>query len=468
MIASLQTRLLLAVGVLAVAAVAAVAFSARQSTRLEFERFQMLAHEQDGGKVVDTLDRMASMLDGRCCEGGVLDDAAKNLKTDQAYFLFDATGRLMEAGGSGGPKGTKFASFVDGVLTIWTGSQNKNDGNALSVTIKGGPMRAIKLANGGAAILHVVPMPRPENDRPAAQFLGSVDRRLLIVTSIVATLALLITWGMTRRIIGPIAELRNATRDLAAGQLSRRVDAHGSDEVAELARGFNQMASALERQEELRRNLVHDVAHELRTPLTALRCRVETVLDGMVADPKPALRQVNEEVAHLSQLVSDLEELARAEARELTFVLAPTVVADVCRSAVRVAGLEADTRLRLDLDESLVASADAVRLRQIVLNLLTNADRHTPADGTVTVRALPRSARVVIEVHNTGSTLSAEEQSRVFDRFYRADPARQRLTGGTGLGLAIVKQLAEAQGGRVWAASDATGVTFGVDLPSAS
>jgi signal transduction histidine kinase len=466
MISSLQTRLLLAVGVLAVAAVAAVAFSARESTRVEFQRFQDVQKIRASGAVEAALERAAARLDGACCDTLASSRVNEALDEDQAVFVFNTAGLLLLSAGSGVDPTGLTATFKNGVLDINSLETSAGALAGMKVTLRGGPMKTIRLADGAAATVHVLPLVPPEANLPAEQFLGSVDRRLLIVTAAVAAFALLLTWAITRRIVGPIADLRNATRDLAAGQLSRRVSATGTDEVAELARGFNQMASALERQEELRRNLVHDVAHELRTPLTALRCRVESVLDGLVTDPTTALRQVNEEVAHLSQLVSDLEELARAEARELTFVIADTAVADVCRSAVRVAGLDGDSRLRLELDEAVRAQADATRLRQIVLNLLTNADRHTPPDGVISVRASADGDATTIDVHNTGSALTADEQRRVFDRFYRADLSRQRATGGTGLGLAIVKQLTEAQGGRVSASSDAAGVTFSVSLPS--
>jgi two-component system sensor histidine kinase BaeS len=109
--------------------------------------------------------------------------------------------------------------------------------------------------------------------------------------------------------------------------------------------------------------------------------------------------------------------------------------------------------------------ADAVRLRQLLLNLLTNADRHTAPDGSITVRSRGQDGEAVVEVHNTGASLDDEQLARVFDRFWRADPSRQRATGGSGLGLAIVKHLVEAQGGRVWAARDVAGLTFGFALP---
>ena len=123
--------------------------------------------------------------------------------------------------------------------------------------------------------------PKMKAERPEAMFLGSVDRSLLLATILIAAIALLATWMLTRRIAGPIEELRGAARDLARGNLGRRVDTRGSDEIAELSRSFNAMAAELENLQTLRRNLVHDVVHELRTPLAALRCRIDSVTDGV-------------------------------------------------------------------------------------------------------------------------------------------------------------------------------------------
>ena len=465
MISSLQTRLLLAVGVLAVATVAAVGFAARRSTHQEFERFQTLERVRGADDVDASLERVAAALEGRCCASGVLEGTLSLVPSDDAVLVFDGRGDLLAAGGAGVTTGTHRASYRDGVLEIDSRSSQPGRTAGVSLSVRGGPAKDLTLVDGSRGSVHLMPMSDPEADLPAAQFLGSVDRSLLWATAGVAAVALFMTWAITRRIVGPIAELRDATRDLAGGQLSRRVEARGSDEVTELARAFNTMAAELERQQALRRTLVHDVAHELRTPLTALRCRVEAIIDGLVQDSGPSLRQVNEDVAHLSRLVSDLDELARAEARELAMTMTDVGVTDVCRSAARMAGLDEDGRLHLELDDTLTVRGDAVRVRQILLNLLTNADRHTPADGTIVFRARGGNEGVVITVTNSGSTLTPEECDRVFDRFYRADPSRQRATGGSGLGLAIARHLAEALGGRVWASSDADGVMFGVVLP---
>lgn len=465
MISSLQTRLLMAVGLLALAAVAAVAFTARQSTRQEFERFQDLERIRDASALNGTLDRLAAALGRACCSDVHMAEAARLAGPDQSVLVFDANGVLIASAGNNVAASDLRATFKGDVMSLNVDVADEQTKSRVSLTLKGGPMRRIALADGSPASVHVLPPLGKGPGQPADEFLGSVDRRLLFATAVVAVLALGLTWAITRGITGPISDLSSATKDLAGGQLSRRVAANGSDEIAELARAFNAMADRLERQETLRRGLLHDVAHELRTPLTALQCRVETMIDGLAADPGPSLAQVNEEVAHLSQLVRDLEELARAEARELALTIVDVDVADVCRSSVRVAGLDADPRLALETEAGLSVRADAVRFRQILLNLLTNADRHTPAGEAIIVRAFAKHQEAIVEVLNTGSALLPEECERVFDRFYRVDPARQRSTGGSGLGLAIAKHLAEAQGGRVWVTSDLSGVTFGLALP---
>ena len=461
---SLQTRLLLAVGAVALAAAATVAVSARLGTRVEFNRFQDIERSQEL-RVRSAIGSVVAALNGRCCGRASIDAASASLIKGEAAFVFADDRTLVAAFGQGVDMANVKATYADETLTVRTEERGEAVTAGVSIILRGTPRGQIAMADGRGATVHVVTMIGESGPPPASQFLGSIDRRLIGVTLTVGALALLVTWAVARRIGRPIAELNRATRDLARGDFSRRVDAGGADELGELARAFNTMAAELERQQTLRRNLVHDVAHELRTPLTSLRCRLETVIDGLAPDPRPAVVQANEEVAHLSQLVADLEELARAEAGELALSIGDVKISDVVRSSLRVAGLENDSRMRLALDEAVTARGDAMRIRQIVVNLLTNADRHTAADGIITVRVGARGGRASIEVHNTGSSLSVEEEGRVFDRFYRADPSRQRATGGSGLGLAIVKHLTEVQQGNARVSSDASGVTFSVDLP---
>lgn len=145
--------------------------------------------------------------------------------------------------------------------------------------------------------------------------------------------------------------------------------------------------------------------------------------------------------------------------------MAPVALGPLIASSIGAAGLEDDARVVVESGARSMFG-DAVRMRQVLTNLLTNAARHTPARGSITVRTHSNDGRVLVDVRNSGSTLEPEQLARIFDRFYRTDPSRQRDTGGTGLGLAIVKHLVEAQGGRVWASSDAASVTVGFDAMS--
>jgi two-component system sensor histidine kinase BaeS len=180
------------------------------------------------------------------------------------------------------------------------------------------------------------------------------------------------------------------------------------------------------------------------------------------------VHDLRDDVRHLARLVDDLQELAQAEARVLPLRLQPVGLSGASRAALRTAGLDGDARVSIAVADALAVHADPDRLRQIVVNLLTNAARHTPAGGAITVDAAAIDGAVRVQVHNTGSSLDGAEVARLFDRFYRADPARSRATGGSGLGLAIVRQLVEAQGGRVWASSDTGSVTVGFSLPPAA
>jgi HAMP domain-containing protein len=249
---SLQTRLLLAVGVLAVAAVAAVAFSARLSTRQEFERFQNIERITDMreiGGIEASLVRAAESLNDTCCATDAMAQAAGVLARQQALLAFDADGRLLASAGAGVADPNLRASLRDGLLDIDTTSAGDGTRTGMKVAIKGGPTRVIRSRDGAAVTLVVVKMPEASADTPAGQFLGSVDRRRLIVTAVDAALALLITLAITRRIVGPIAELRDATRDLAPGQLSRRVPASGADESPSSAADSTRWRP-LERQED--------------------------------------------------------------------------------------------------------------------------------------------------------------------------------------------------------------------------
>jgi signal transduction histidine kinase len=461
----LQTRLLLAVGLVAVAAIVAVALAARQGTRREFLRFQELERRAASDGTPITAAAFADRLDGRCCATDVMRELDPAVGDDKVLIVLDDAGRsLVGTAGLGLRRLTRLDARLDGGVLTLDATRGNADGLERLTLRFHAPATRIRRADGGAALAFIVSLPPGRGEQPAAQFLGSLDRRLLWATILVVAIAMMATWLVARGEVRPLANLRDATVDLARGNLGRRVTPAGAEEIEALGRAFNAMAAELERQQALRRSLVNDVAHELRTPVTAMRCRLETLVDGLAPDPARALRDLHEDVLHLGRLVEDLQEVALAEARELRLATTDIVIEDVVRSGARAAGLEQDPRLVLDITAGHTAHADALRVRQMLLNLLANAARHTTADGAITVRSVEEHGEVRIEVSNTGPRLDEATLARLFDRFYRTDDARDRSIGGAGLGLAIVKHLAEAQGGRAWARSTAAGVAVGFSL----
>jgi signal transduction histidine kinase len=256
------------------------------------------------------------------------------------------------------------------------------------------------------------------------------------------------------------------------GDLSQRVEVHSQDEIGELARAFNAMADGLARLEELRRNMVTDVAHELRTPLSNIRGYLEALQDGVV-EPKPeVIDSLHEEAMLLNRLVDDLRELTLAEAGQLKLERRPVAPADLVDRALEAARAQAEAKgiaLQADLPEDLpLVDVDSQRIGQVLGNLLSNALTHTPPGGKVVVVARAKQLAVEVSVSDTGEGIPLERLPYIFERFYRADRSRSRATGGTGLGLSIAKQLVEAHGGRISVASQVgQGTTFTFTLPVA-
>lgn len=284
-------------------------------------------------------------------------------------------------------------------------------------------------------------------------FLASINRTLLLVAVVAGFGAVLLILGLSRRILAPVEALTAAVRRMEAGDLSQRVAVTSKDEIGELARAFNSMADGLARLEELRRNLVTDVAHELRTPLSNIRGYLEAVQDGVLEPDTQVIGSIYEEAMHLNRLVDDLQELSLAEAGKLRIQRQPVALADVVHRAIEAFWARAQAgriELRTDLPEDLpLVDIDPQRIGQVLRNLLDNALTHTPLGGKIAIAAHADGRWVTVSVQDTGSGIAPEDLPYVFERFYRADKSRSRATGGTGLGLSIAKQLVEAHGGRI-------------------
>jgi histidine kinase len=310
-------------------------------------------------------------------------------------------------------------------------------------------------------------------------FRSGVYDALKLATLAASAVAILASLFITRQIVAPIRALSQASRRIAAGHYTERVqladgDPARVDELGQLAQDFNRMAENLEHTEALRRQLIGDVSHELRTPLTAIKGSMEALIDGVLPAEPETFEHIFQEADRLQRLVNDLQELSRVESGAFKLDLHPLSLADLLKNAtIRLErqyaekGVSLTIDLPVDLPEIQV---DADRLSQVLFNLVGNALQYTPAGGQVTVAAQRQGDEVLVSVQDTGIGIAAEHLSHVFDRFYRADRSRARVSGGSGIGLTIAKHLIEAHGGRIWVESpgDGKGSTFAFTLPACS
>ncbi len=316
--------------------------------------------------------------------------------------------------------------------------------------------------------------------QPEREFLAGVNSSLWLAGAVAIFIALVLSLLLARQITLPLRALSSAARRIAAGDLTQRVPVKSRDEIGQLATAFNSMAESLGRNEQLRRNMVADIAHELRTPLAVIHGNLEAMLDGVIEPSQQNIASIHEESLVLQRLITDLRELSLAEAGQLQLQRTPTDLSEVLEKAAatyRPVAQEKEVTVQMQAAEGLpLVSIDPQRITQVIGNLISNALRHTGSGGEVTVgvqaadganeHGILTGKSVMVSVIDNGVGIPAEELPFVFERFYRADKSRARATGGSGLGLAIVKQLVEAHGGRVWAESEVgVGSKFSFTLP---
>ncbi len=275
-----------------------------------------------------------------------------------------------------------------------------------------------------------------------------------------------LSWRITR----PLLRMETITRQFAAGDFSSRVPPLDIPEFDQLGHSFNRMANDLEGVEQRRRELVGDLSHELRTPLTIIRGYLEGLADGAIAPSPDTYNRLVRETERLQRLVNDLQELSKLESGYLpiearSMAIAPLITQVSDRFADQLLGVE-KLKITVDLAENLPPVwGDPARVEQVLVNLLSNALRYTPA-GEVKIRAYVEAGFVWTAVIDTGIGISVEDLPHVFERFWRADRSRDRVSGGSGVGLAICRRLVELQGGQITAQSDlGTGSTFIFSLP---
>ncbi|MDR7539816.1 MAG: ATP-binding protein [Armatimonadota bacterium] len=390
-------------------------------------------------------------------------------RADLAVFVTDAAGTVVASRGPAAPipgvraEGAAVANALRGEEVSGTGAV-PGGGEAVYAAV---PVRAGGRVLGAVYVL-----------RPLTSLHGQI-RHVRWVVAWATVVALAIAGGLAlllaRSIAGPVQEMQVAASRLAAGHLDQRIPVRTRDELGDLARSLNYMASELARIDSLRRQFVADASHELRTPVANLAVAVEA-LKGMVSpdrgDAAVLVEAVEHEVGRLRRLVEDLLDLSLVESGEVRLNLLTVPPAEIIHRAVQPFYPRAEAggiRLQVELPARLPSvRADPERTVQVLTNLLDNALKYTPPGGQVTVSASERRGHVLLGVADTGPGIPEADLPHIFDRFYKVDKSRTAARGGAGLGLAIAKRLVEAQGGIIMAENvEGRGARFLVALPRA-
>lgn len=314
--------------------------------------------------------------------------------------------------------------------------------------------------------------------------LRSINQALLVTGLCVSLLVIIFSLFMARRLTRPLLALTSAAEEMKAGNYTRRVEQpQNLDEIGYLAATFNAMADKIETdvntlraQEQLRRDLIANIAHDLVTPLTAIQGYSEAIADDVIVKPDErheTAQLIGREVQRLRRLVSDMQHMTSLEAGRLHLELAPLNLHDLVSETLAVIGSECEQG-QIELHNAILpatplALADSDRITQVLLNLLDNARRHTPPGGRITIGARPEGNVLITWVNDTGTGIHPQDLPYIFERFYRVDRSRSAANGGgSGLGLAIIKAIITAHGGSTWAQSAfGQGTTIFFTLPLA-
>ena len=304
----------------------------------------------------------------------------------------------------------------------------------------------------------------------ALMFVSSHDAFFTVLaTAYCAVLALWAGWVLSRRVLGDVRAVGASLAAVGEGRRDVHLDVDGADEVARLAGQVEAMVDRLARTEAARNDLVAAVSHDLRTPITSLRLLVEALDDDIVdaGDRKAYLAKLRTHVRALAALIDDLFELSRLQAGELRWSMEQVRLEELVVETVEAMRQESAARLVVEVPRDLgLARGAPEQIQRVLFNLIQNAIRHTPADGSVTVRAASAAGGVEIEVADTGTGIAADDRDRVFEAFFQGGAGAARTNGSAGLGLAISRAIIEAHGGRIWLEPCAAGTSVRFTLPA--
>lgn len=356
-------------------------------------------------------------------------------------------------------------------LIAKAGNPNDVPKNTVNIMRKN-PQPIVDQNNQLTAVLYVYPTKSVVLQTPTEKaFITSMNRSLMVTGITTIILSIILSLILSQIITNPLLALANAVKSMTEGELDQEVKIKGSEEFKELAGNFNDLSKKLKTVEDQRRKMISDIAHELRTPLTTLQGNIEGMIDGVVPKSEKSLNALHEEIALLSRLVHDLQDLSLLEAGHLDLKKEYTNIKELVNNTVekyyslaQKSGITIKTEFSPKLP---LMNIDKDRIRQVINNLVSNAIRHTPSEGKIIIEIKQGKDALILSVSDTGGGIKEDDLELIFERFYRADKSRHRKSGGAGLGLTITKRLVEAHGGQIQAKSAlGKGTSFSFTLPT--
>lgn len=458
---SLRSRLTLTYAMLALLLVGVISFCINFFFKIQFNDYVIAQQKQYNQDVVNLVDKQYDASTKSWNVNAVENIGVNALSQGVILKVKDLSGNIVWD-----------ATVHDNGLCTQMLSQMAENTLSHNSNLKGGyvqasyPLTSNFKTVGEAVIGYYGPYYYNSND---VSFLNKINTTLIVVGFVSLGMALLLGALMSRRISRPISKAVLAASEISRGNFKQRIEERSSTrEIGQLTASVNDLADSLEKQQKLRKTMAADVSHELRTPLASLQSSLEAMIDGIWEPNNERLESCHEEILRINRLVGDLEKLERAEAENAVTELSEFDITELARHIIH--NFESDfykkgVRLNLVGDDVTIV-ADRDKISQVMVNLISNALKYTPEDGHVELSIKDTEDSVELAVTDSGNGIPPEDLPNIFERFYRADKSRNRLTGGSGLGLTITKAIVEAHKGNIRVASKLNkGTVFTVCLP---
>lgn len=458
---SLKSKLSFSYAVMSLLLVALISFCINVLLQNQFQNYVMKQRDQRNNEIVSMIEKQYNAFDGgwntnvienigvNALEQGVI----VKLKNTAGKTVWDAT---VHNNGLCVQMLTHMSENMSSRFPGFKGGYEQKD-----YSVKAG-----KQEIGRVELGYYGPYYFTDND---IAFLNNINTILMAVGAFSLIMALFAGAFMAKRVSGPISKSIKAAGQIAKGDFKQRITENsGTREMTQLTDTINHLADSLEEQENLRKRMAADVAHELRTPLANLQSSMEAMIDGIWEPSGERLESCHEEIIRINRLVGDLEKLERYEAENAALTISEFDVSELIQHILNNFDTEFHKKgVTLSFTGKMeIIRADRDKISQVVINLVSNALKYTPAGGQTEVRVQGTEHTAEIIVSDSGKGIPPEDIPYIFERFYRADRSRNRLTGGLGLGLTITKAIVESHKGTISVASEIDrGTVFTVCLP---